>query len=80
MLNTGYNFVPSPISFEYDTSYSALTNNAGRMQYYRNFKDGSRARIGRNEFVQAYNTKSIVAVMPIPGDSSSFQLQFFISN
>ena len=50
------------------------------MQYYRKEKNGSRARIGRNEFIQAYNTRPIVAVKPIPGDTSSFQLQFFIRN
>lgn len=79
-MSTAYNFVPSPINFDYDISYSALANNAGRMQYYRNFKDGSRTRIGRNEFIKAYNSKAIVAVQPIPSDISAFQLQFFIRN
>ena len=79
-MNTGYNFVPSPIKFDYDVSYSALANNAGRMQYYRNHKDGSRTRIARNEFIKAYNNKSIVAVQPIPSDTSAFQLQFYIRN
>ena len=74
------NFIPSPINFDYDMSYSALANNAGRMQYYRNFKDGSRTRIGRNEFIKAYNQKSIVAVLPIPSTHSAFQLQFYIRN
>lgn len=77
MIN-GYNFVPSPIIFDYDLSYSALANESGRMQYYINYKNGKRARIGRNEFVSAYNSKNIVAVEPIPGDASAFQLQFFI--
>ena len=76
----GYNFVPSPIQFEYDVSYSALANDAGRMQYYRNYKDGSRTRIGRNEFVKIYNSKNIIAVKPIPSQASVFQLQFFIRN
>ncbi len=73
-----YNFIPSPINFEYDISYSALANNSGRMQYYREFKGGNRARIGRNEFITAYNTKPVVAVQPIPSMESVFQLQFFI--
>ena len=79
-MTGAYNFIPSPINFEYDVSYSALANNSGRMQYYREFKGGSRARIGRNEFITAYNTKSVVAVQPIPSNESVFQLQFFINN
>lgn len=79
-MNTGYNFVPSPINFEYDMSYSALANSAGRMQYYRNHKDGSRTRIGRSEFITAYNNLSIVAVKPLPSSANAFQLQFFIRN
>ena len=75
-----YKFVPSPIHFEYDTSYSALANNAGRMQYYKNHRDGSRTRIGRNEFITAYNSLPIIAVQPIPSDVSAFQLEFFIRN
>lgn len=78
-MHTGYNFVPSPILFDYDISYSALANSSGRMQYYREERDGSRMRIGRNEFVNAYNSKPIVAVNPIPTHSAQvFQLQFFI--
>ena len=53
-MHKGYNFVPSPINFDYDVSYTALANDAGRMQYYRNYKDGSRTRIGRNEFIKVY--------------------------
>jgi len=79
-MNEGLNFVPSPINFDYDVSYSALANSAGRMQYYRTLKEGSKTRIGRNEFVTAYNTKSIIAVRPIPSKASVFQLEFFIHN
>ena len=75
-----YSFVPSPIQFDYDVSYSALANDAGRMQYYRNFKDGSRTRIGRNEFVKIYNSKTSVAVKPIPSTARVFQLEFYIRN
>ena len=79
MMHTGNNYVPSPILFEYDTSYSALANSSGRMQYYREEPDGSRIRIGRNEFVNAYNSKPVVAIKPIPTQSAQvFQLQFFI--
>jgi hypothetical protein len=77
-MNGAYNFIPSPINFEYDVSYSALANNSGRMQYYRELKGGARARIGRNEFITAYNTKPVIAVQPIPSNESVFQLQFFI--
>ncbi|MEN8250223.1 MAG: hypothetical protein ABFS32_14920 [Bacteroidota bacterium] len=73
-----YNFVPSPIKFDYDMSYSALANNSGRMQYYREYRDGNRLRIGRNEFVNAFNNKPVVAVQPIPSSAQVFQLQFFI--
>jgi hypothetical protein len=78
MMNEANNFVPSPIVFDYDISYSALANSSGRMQYYREFKDGSRARIGRNEFITAYNNKPVVAVQPIPSKTNVFQLQFYI--
>ena len=74
----GNNFVPSPITFEYDVSYSALANESGRMQYYREHKSGGRARIPRNEFITAYNTKAVVAVQPIPSKANVFQMQFYI--
>jgi hypothetical protein len=79
-MNSAYNFVPSPISFEYDVLYSALANSSGRMQYYREVKDGTRLRIPRNEFITAYNTKPIVAVQPIPSTESVFQLHFYIKH
>ena len=77
-MNGANNFVPSPINFEYDVSYSALANNSGRMQYYREYRDGSRARIPRNEFITAYNNKAVVAVQPIPSNANVFQLQFYV--
>jgi hypothetical protein len=77
-MNGHNNFVPSPISFEYDESYSALANESGRMQYYREHKGGSRSRIPRNEFITAYNTKAVIAVQPIPSNANVFQLQFYI--
>lgn len=72
------NYIPSPIVFDYDLSYSALANKTGRMQYYRNYKDGSRTRIGRNEFIKAYNSLPIVAVTPLPSKANAFQLEFYI--
>jgi hypothetical protein len=77
-MNNGLNFVPSPISFDYKELYSALANDAGRMQYYRSIKDGNRTRIGKNEFVQAYNSHEILAIKPIPSKANAFQLQFYI--
>ena len=79
-MNEAYNFVPSPISFEYDVFYSALANSSGRMQYYREVKNSTRLRIPRNEFITAYNTKPIVAVQPIPSAESVFQLHFYIKH
>jgi len=79
-MNEGLNFVPSPIAFEFDVSYSALANNSGRMQYYRAMRNGHRTRIGRNEFIKAYNTQPVVAVLPIPSNEQVFQLEFFIKS
>ena len=70
-------FVPSPINFDYDAAYAALANKAGRMQYYKQVKGQVRQRIGRNEFIEAFNTLTILAVTPIPSKLPVFQLQFF---
>lgn len=70
-------FVPSPIHFEYDAAYTALANQSGRMQYYKELKGKVRERIGRNEFIKAFNTLPILAVTPIPSKAQVFQLQFF---
>ena len=70
-------FVPSPINFEYDAAYAALANKSGRMQYFKQLKGQVRVRIGRNEFIQAFNNLPILAVTPIPSDAPVFQLQFF---
>ena len=79
-MNGAFNFIPSPINFEYDVSYSALANTSGRMQYYKEAKGSNRARIGRHEFITAYNSKPVVAMQPIPARANVFQLQFFINN
>lgn len=70
-------FVPSPIPFEYNTAYTALANPSGRMQYYKEPKGMARERIGRNEFIKAFNTLPILALTPIPSKAPVFQLQFF---
>lgn len=72
------NYIPSPISFEYNISYAALANSSGRMQYYRAVKNGARLRISRNEFVDAYNNSDILAVRPIQTKQPVFQLEFFV--
>ncbi len=73
------NYVPSPIPFEYDVAYAAIANQSGRMQYYRLTRKGGRIRIGRNEFIKAYNNQHIVALRPLPaGNKPVFQLQFYV--
>ena len=76
-MNEAFNFIPSPITFDYDESFLALANDSGRMQYYHTEKGSSRIRIGRNEFISAYNSKYVVAMRPVPSKAQLFQLQFF---
>ena len=59
------NYIPSPVDFDYDILYSALTNASGRMQYYKSAKGKGRIRISRNEFADIYNHSKIIAVKPI---------------
>ncbi len=72
-------YIPSPIGFSYDTIYSALANQSGRMQYYKEEAENAftRIRIGRNEFISAYNNLEIIAVKPIQAPASVFQLKFY---
>lgn len=70
-------YIPSPIGFNYDTIYSALANQSGRMQYYKEENDEPRIRIGRNEFISAYNNLEIIAVKPVQAPASVFQLRFY---
>ncbi len=70
-------YIPSPIGFNYDTIYSALANQSGRMQYYKEENEEARIRIGRNEFISAYNNLEIIAVKPIQAPASVFQLKFY---
>ena len=76
-MSTGVRYVPSPIGFNYDTIYSALANQSGRMQYYKEGVNEPRVRIGRNEFITAYNNLEIIALMPIQAPVPVFQLKFY---
>ncbi len=76
-MNAEIRYIPSPIGFNYDTIYSALANQSGRMQYYKEEAGTSRIRIGRNEFISAYNNMEIIAVKPIQAPASVFQLEFY---
>ena len=76
-MSTEIRYVPSPIGFNYDTIYSALANQSGRMQYYKEENEEARIRIGRNEFISAYNNLEIIAVKPIQAPASVFQLKFY---
>ena len=70
-------YIPSPIGFNYSIIYSALANQSGRMQYYKEEIEEPRIRIGRNEFISAYNNLEIIAVKPIQAPTSVFQLKFY---
>ncbi len=59
------NYIPSPIEFDYDFVYSAISNISGRMQYYKLPKGKNRSRISKNEFAEIYNHSKIIAVKPI---------------
>ena len=72
-----HNYVPSPILFEFEVIYSALANASGRMQYFKEKKDTPRIRIGRGEFIQAFNNLPILAVRPIQSNAPVFQLMFY---
>jgi len=76
-MSTGLRYVPSPIGFNYDTIYSALANQSGRMQYYKEGINEPRVRIGRNEFIAAYNNLEIIALKPIQAPVPVFQLKFY---
>ncbi len=76
-----YIYIPSPISVDYTVSYKAIANKSGRMQYYREKKGKSRVRIGRADFIKAYNNNSIIGINPIQSQvnaTSVFQFEFFV--
>lgn len=70
-------YIPSPIEYHYDISFTALANASGRMQYYKEELNGNRVRIARNEFITAYNTLELIAVEPIQAPAPVFQLKFY---
>lgn len=78
-MNAENRYIPSPIGFNFDIIFSALANQSGRMQYYKEEAENAftRIRIGRNEFISAYNNLEIIAVKPIQAPSSVFQLKFY---
>ena len=72
-------FVPSPVRFQYTFMYSATANKSGRMQYHKVNPGVSKERISRTEFIDVFNTSSILAIRPVQEKSSPvFQLEFFI--
>ena len=72
-------YIPSPIPLVYDHKYQALANPRGRMQYYEQLKGKNRFRIGRANFIQAYNNSNIIAIRPLQASDPSavFQFEFF---
>ena len=68
-------FIPSPIDFEYDSIFRAVTNNSGRMQYYKIKKGGKRERISKGDFLQIYNQSKIIAIKPIQNESFQAPIQ-----
>lgn len=74
-------FVPSPIQVSYEVMYSAIANKSGRMQYYRQYPGEGRVRIGRQDFIKAYNISDIIAMKPKQAKSAQgvFQLEFYVN-
>ena len=73
-------YIPSPIEVPYKVKYQALANKSGRMQYYRQEPGKGRARIGRQDFIYAYNEMDIIALNPLKANTSKsiFQLEFYV--
>ena len=76
-MNGELRYIPSPIGFNYDIIFSALANLSGRMQYYKEEVGGLKVRIGRNEFIAAYNNLEIIAMKPVQAPVEVFQLKFY---
>jgi len=75
-------YVPSPIQVPYKVMYQALVNKSGRMQYYKQETGKNRIRIGRQDFIYAYNQSDIIAMKPLKTNLSNsvFQLEFYVTN
>lgn len=73
-------YIPSPIAVNYDKCFQAIANRSGRMQYYCTEQKGSRKRITRSEFIEAYNKKPIMAIRPLTKNPHPdlFQMEFFV--
>ncbi len=71
-------FIPSPIEFEYESIFRAVTNKSGRMQYYRIKKGKKRERINKGEFSDMYNKSEIIAIRPIQNNSVIAPIQMDI--
>ena len=73
-------YIPSPIAVNYRISYQATANRSGRMQYYCSDKAGSRKRITRGEFIEAFNNKPIIAIKPLTENihPDLFQVEFYV--
>jgi len=72
-------FVPSPTPVQFKVLYSAIANKSGRMQYHKVVPGKSKLRIGRNEFIEVYNTVPIIAIKPLPDKQMPgvFQFEFY---
>ncbi|MCG8385472.1 MAG: hypothetical protein MJA30_08035 [Cytophagales bacterium] len=72
-------YVPSPIPLRFDLVYTATANPSGRMQYHKIKPGVAKERISRTEFINAFNTRDILAVRPLQDSNSPvFQLEFYI--
>lgn len=82
MTSNAFSFVPSPVKFDFDMIYSAVSNDSGRMQYYKYEKGQKRIRINRKEFTDIYNHGKIIAVRPIQDNTEmgTVQMDIFIKN
>ncbi len=72
-------FVPSPTPVQFSVLFTATANKSGRMQYHKIIPGRSKARIGRNEFIEAYNSLQIIALKPIQDRENLgvFQMEFY---
>ncbi len=79
-MSTKFRYVPSPIPFKFACVYMALTNQSGRMQYYKVLPGVKKERISRTEFISAFNSQHILAMRPIPIENNDavFQLEFYV--
>jgi hypothetical protein len=73
-------YIPSPIPLRFDFVYTATANPSGRMQYHKVKPGQAKLRIGRTEFIKAYNDSSIIAINPLqlPGQDGVFQFEFYV--